>query len=244
MRKLLKVIFTAVWALVAAPISMLSSANAAEIVQYTPPPPVYDLKTLPEVDYGLTGNFYLRGSVAGAIWQASDGSCTCIATFSAPGYGYSVGVGFGYETGEGLRADVTVDYVSINGLTANTTNYNVNLRSGIMLANVYYDFNLGDYGSLGGGFGAYVGAGIGVAKNFSYVTTAAGAPVAWGRSMEGAAAVMAGVSYDMGDMVAELGYRGIYMNKVMSQPPLITDTYIISNNLIHEARASLRYRLY
>ncbi len=242
MRKLLTIIITAVWALVAAPTTMLSSAFAAEIIPYTPPP-IYQIPDLPEVDYGLGGNFYLRGSVAGALWQASDGNyCGCIATFSSPGYGYSVGVGFGYETGDGLRSDVTIDYFGIANLTT-ATDYTVNLRSGIILANVYYDFNLGEYGAAKGGLGVYVGAGIGLGKNWSEINNPGGSQIAWGRSVEGAAALMAGVSYDMGNMVAEFGYRGIYMNKVMSQPPIAANTYIINNNLIHEARATLRYRL-
>jgi opacity protein-like surface antigen len=53
---------------------------------------------------------------------------------------------------------------------------------------------------------------------------------------------MAGVSYDMGDVVADLGYRGIYMNKVMSQPDAPNVPYIINDNYIHEVRGTVRYR--
>ncbi len=241
MRKLLAVIIAAFWAISAAPLFISTSVMAADL---NPPPPTYEIPDLPPVDYGLQGSFYLRGSVAGNGWWASDGSyCGCIATFVSPGLGFSGGIGVGYETGDGLRGDLTVDYLSINGLTT-TTGHTVNLRSGLVLANAYYDFSLdGGYSGLaGGGFGAYVGAGIGFAKNYSEIYDNVPTQVAWGLSVEGAAAVMAGVTYDMGNIVADFGYRGIYMNKVMSQPPNPANTYIINNNLIHEARASVRYR--
>lgn len=228
MRKLKAVALLAVAALLGAP------AFAADYI----PPPTYEIPQLPPVDYGLGGSFYLRGSVGGALWTAVDGSyCACVATFSSPGYGYSAGLGFGYETGDGIRADVTLDYLSLDNLTA-TGGTTVKLRSGLALANLYYDFALGEMGhSAEGGFGAYVGAGIGAAKNYSELSNGA-----WGSSVEAAGAVMAGVTYDMGSMVADLGYRGIYMNKVMDQPTPGPGTYIVNHNFIHEVRGSLRYR--
>lgn len=230
MRKLKAVVMLAVAALLGAP------AYAAD---YIPPPPDYEIPPLPPVDYGLGGSFYLRGSVGGAIWTAVDGQyCGCVATFTGPGYGYSVGLGVGYETGDGLRTDVTIDYLSIDGL-AGTGGTTVNLRSGIALANIYYDFALGHGGhSAEGGLGVYAGLGVGAAKNYSRLSTGA-----WGTSLEAAGAVMAGVSYDMGSMVADLGYRGIYMNKVMDQPAG-GPTYLINHNFIHEVRGSLRYRFH
>ena len=228
MRKLKAVALMAVAAVLATP------AVAADIPEY---PPI-EIPPLPPVDYGLGGSFYLRGSIAGNMWWAQNGQyCGCIETLDTPGYGYSLGVGIGYETGDGVRADVTVDYLSINNLTASggTT---ADLRSGLALANIYYDFPLGEYGhNAEGGLGFYVGAGIGAAYNYSELSTGA-----WGTSVEAAGAVMAGVSYDMGTMVADVGYRGIYMNKVMSQPPAIADAYLINNNFIHELRGTVRYR--
>lgn len=236
MGKLTAVVVTGFVAALAAPLILAGPAMAADLL-----PPTYQI---PPVDYGLGGSFYLRGSVAGSAWWATDGSyCGCIATFTSPGYGASGGIGFGYETGSGLRADLTIDYLAINGLTS-ASGHTVNLRSGLVLANAYYDFGFGDYaGSASGGFGGYVGAGIGFAKNLSEVYDNVPTKIAWGTSVEGAAAIMAGVTYDMGKFVADLGYRGIYMNKVMSQPPLPADAYIINNNFISELRATVRYRL-
>lgn len=240
MRKLLTVSASVVLALTVVPLSV-GSAFGADIPQYVPP--IYDIPDLPPVDYGLGGSFYLRGSVAGAMWHATDGAyCGCVASFETPGYGYSVGVGFGYETGDGLRGDITVDYYSIDKLTTTGATHTVDLRSGLLLVNGYYDVSLDGYSSADGGFGAYVGAGIGFAKNYSDIEDATPVQTAWGKSVEAAAAVMVGVTYDMGNMVADIGYRGVYMNKIMDQPPASSPTYIINNNFLHEVRATLRYR--
>lgn len=230
MRNVIAVGIVCASALMAAP---AFAADYPNVPQY----PKIDFPQLPQVDYGLVGGFYLRGSAAVNAWYATDGSyCGCVATFNAPGYGYSLGVGFGYETGTGVRTDITGDYLRNDGLTA-TTGQKVNLRSGLVLANIYYDFPISG-GGAAGGFGAYVGAGIGASQNYSEIP----ATGAWGTSLEAAGAVMAGVTYDMGTVVADLGYRGIYMNKVMSQPATGTVPYLINNNFIHELRATLRYR--
>lgn len=232
MRTLTAFVIAAIMAVLAAP------AMAADLPEY---PPIYDIPDLPPVDYGLGGSFYLRGSVAGNAWWAQNGSyCGCIATFTTPGYGYSLGAGFGYETGDGFRADLTYDYLANGGLTT-TTGHTVNLRSSIVMANAYYDINFDEYGSAGGGFGAYAGVGLGFGYNYSDIYLG-GVQVAWGTSVEAAAAGMVGLTYDMGNVVADVGYRGIYMNKVMSQPPNPANAYIINNNWIHEVRGTLRYR--
>ena len=234
MRNLFVVAIVAAAALLAAP------AIAADYPEY-PTYPQIELPPLPQVDNGLNGGFYLRGSVGGNLWSASDGQyCNCVTSFSGVGYGYSLGVGFGYETGTGLRTDLTIDYLSNDKLPAHDA-YTVNLRSGLVLANIYHDFKLYDGGAAGGGFGAYVGAGLGFAESYTEVMNG-GTRESYGNSAEAAAALMAGVSYDMGTAVAELGWRGIYMNKVMSQPANISQAYIINNNFINELRASIRYR--
>ena len=89
------------------------------------------------------------------------GSHALVAT--GAGYGYSIGAGFGYETGTGLRVDGTVDYLSNDGLTDGTNV--LHLRSTVALANVYYDFPLRAGARREGGFGAYVGGGLGAAYN-------------------------------------------------------------------------------
>ena len=102
MRILLAVLLVAMAALIGAP------ARAADMPEYP------DIE-IPEVDYGLAGSFYLRGSAAGepAVDPRARGHAGCVCLRGrTPGYGYSVGAGFGYETGTGLRVDVTTDYLS------------------------------------------------------------------------------------------------------------------------------------
>ena len=212
-------------------------AVAADLPQYAPPP-------VP-VDNGMGGSFYLRGSAAASgIWGHDvDYACGCGATnfdFNRAGYGYSIGAGFGYETGTGLRADVTMDYLSTKRLeSSGESNLNLNLRSTIALANVYYDFGLGNMG-MGGmsGLGAYVGAGIGGAYNR---VTDENDPIApSGDSWSAAGAVMAGVTYDMGSMVADVGYRGIYMPQISNNN--LDAPFTANNSWINEVRGTLRYR--
>jgi len=236
MRKI-ALVFFAIAALVAGP------ALAADLPQYSPPPAV-------PVDNGLGGAFYLRASVGLNTLWAHDVTYTDCACGTDPfvshnstsaGYGYSFGAGFGYEVGNGLRADLTVDQLSNDGLTDGT--YTLHLRSTIALANAYYDFGLGGMGM--GGLGAYVGAGVGAAYNQTHVTGGAGAGPD-GANYSAAAALMTGVTYDMGSVVADLGYRMIYMPQVTNGDAANASTnstpYYINQNIIHEVRGTLRYR--
>ena len=240
MRKLLGVI------VVALATGFVGQGQAADFPEY---PPI----DVPDVDYELGGSFYLRGSAAiNAMWATNDQFLSCVAPcggvallsnlITGAGYGYSVGAGFGYETGDGLRGDLTVDHVVNNGMTDGT--YTLALRSTIALANAYYDFPLSDAGIGSGGFGAYVGAGIGVAYNQTAITGPGAGPN--GNTWAAAGAVMTGVTYDMGDWVADVGYRGVYMptitNGVAGLAPPAISPYYINNAMIHELRGTARYR--
>ena len=226
MRILLAALLVAMTALIGAP------ARAADMPEYP------DIE-IPEVDYGLSGSFYLRGSAAGNFeWareHVSTGGCVCLPP-TAPGYGYSIGAGFGYETGTGLRVDVTGDYLSNSGMTNGVQT--LHLRGGVALANAYYDFNFsGD--PMAGGFGAYVGAGLGGAMYRTHVT-GAGAP-ADGGGFSPVVAGMAGVTYDMGNVVADLGYRLMYLPQISNNLQGAPSFYL-NDNTIHEVRGTLRYR--
>jgi hypothetical protein len=226
MRILLAALLVAMTAFIGAP------ARAADMPEYP------DIE-IPEVDYGLAGSFYLRGSAAGnLLWtreHVDTTGCVCALPIS-PGYGYSVGAGFGYETGTGLRADVTTDYFYNTGLTNGI--HSLELRGGVALANAYYDFSFsGD--ALAGGFGAYIGAGLGGAYYQTHVT-GPGAP-ADGEGFSPVVAGMAGVQYDMGNIVADVGYRLMYMPQISNNTPGVASFYL-NDNTIHEVRGTLRYR--
>lgn len=247
MRNLIAAIMVAGATLVA------GSAMAADMPYY---PPVIEI---PDVDYGVQGSFYLRGSAAGnTLWAREQrffcpptlgggcGTAGTVLTESATenGYGYSFGAGFGYETGTGLRADVTVDYLSNSGL-ANDRGQSLDLRSAVALANVYYDFGFSGYGSAQGGFGAYVGAGFGGAYNWLESRGPFTGYDRDGGSFTAAGALMTGVTYDMGAVVADLGYRMLYMPQLSNGSNALGTTqgpYFINDNLVHEVRGTLRYR--
>jgi len=208
-------------------------ARAADLPQYP------DVQ-VPEVDYGLQGSFYLRGSAGLNMLTTQQHvdttGCTCLPPTGA-GYGYSIGAGFGYEVGNGLRVDATVDYLSNDGLTDGTNT--LHLRAGVALANAYYDFPLSGGGSAGGGFGAYLGAGAGAALYTTHVTAAGPTPTDGG-GWTPTVAAMAGVTYDAGAWVADVGYRMLYMPKISNYVP--GDTFYLNDNLVHEIRGTVRYR--
>jgi hypothetical protein len=249
MRQLIAAIMVAGAALVG------GQAVAADLPYY---PPVIEI---PDVDYGVEGSFYLRGSAAAnVLWsrEARAYECDCVVgvpvettfPFQEMGYGYSAGLGLGFETGTGLRADVTVDYLNNEGLEVTkgpeyfdrAGDYSVRLRSTIALANVYYDFALGGagYGAAGGAFG-YVGAGVGAAFSHVDVDAPAGVVVPSGSNTSLAAAGMVGVGYDFGSVVADVGYRGLYISE-LSNGADEPNTVWANNNWVHEVRGTVRYR--
>lgn len=222
--------------------------------------PEYPEIDIPDVDYDVGGSFYLRGSAALNLHWAPEvvhpADADEVDEIVDYGYGYSWGAGFGYETGTGLRFDGTLDSVETSGLKITKDDgdpddgdYTMMLRSTVALANIYYDFGLGDgFGGYSGGGGAfgYVGAGVGVAWNHAETNSplSAPTPVPTGDNVSAAGAIMAGVGYDMGKWVADVGYRGLYIDEINNSPTDETTTsyYEIHNNWIHEVRGTIRYR--
>lgn len=233
MRNFIAVVLVTVAALFA------GQVMAADLPQYSP------VVSPPPVDTGLGGSYYLRASAGfNGLWAHNvDYACGCGSTqfdIASAGYGYSFGAGFGYETGDGLRFDGTIDYLANDHLkTAGASNIELSLRSTIALANVYYDFGFGGASSAAGGFGGYVGAGIGGAYN--QVADLASSPAPSGSSFTAAGALMTGVSYDMGNAVADIGYRLVYLPSISNDD--LTKPYFINQAMIHEVRGTLRYRI-
>lgn len=222
-------------------------AIAADFPVY---PPIIEI---PDVDYGVQGSFYLRGSGAfNAMWAKEVNHPTAVPSVFAIddyGYGYSIGAGFGYETGTGLRFDATIDYLANDGLQTTIPGvavgvtpgvHTLSLRSTVALANVYYDFGFGEmgYGAAGGAFG-YVGAGAGLAFN-DFITNGPVPADTRDTNTSFAAAGMVGVGYDFGQVVADIGYRGLYINEIANDAA--PAPYSIANNWIHEVRGTVRYR--
>jgi hypothetical protein len=240
--------FFALAAVAGAALLIAAPAMAADMPEYP---------EIPEVDYDIGGSFYLRGSAA-LNWhwggELTHPEISETWEYTEYGYGYSWGAGFGYETGTGLRVDGTIDSVETAGLKITKEgmpdpdadgDYTLMLRSTVALANVYYDFGLGgDWGySSGSGAFGYVGAGAGVAWNHAEVNAPTDFPVQTGTNVSAAGALMVGVGYDMGDWVADLGYRALYIDQVNNAPTADPDNYFeADNNWIHELRGTVRYR--
>ncbi len=234
--------------LVAGATFVVGPAIAADFPDY---PPIIDV---PDVDYGVQGSFYLRGSAAlNTMWAKEVEhpfvSAPNVFEIDENGYGYSVGAGVGYETGTGLRGDVTVDFIGNEDLQTTIPAghpevvegvHKLSLRSTVALANVYYDFgfNNGGYGASGGAFG-YVGAGAGLAVN-DFITNGPGLADTRDTNVSFAAAGMVGVGYDFGAVVADIGYRALYINAIENDKATLP--YNIANNWVHELRTSVRYR--
>ena len=241
MRKLIAAI------LVAGATSIAGQAIAADMPYY---PPIIEI---PDVDYGYSGSLYLRGSAGwNGLWAKEVRHPTAtpnVFAIDGVGYGYSVGAGIGYETGDGMRFDVTVDRLANEDMQATVPAgtvgitpgvHKLSLRSTVALANAYYDFGFGEmgYGAAGGAFG-YVGIGAGVAFN-DVITTGPGPADTRGGNTSFAAAGMVGVGYDFGQVVADIGYRALYIDSIENTKA--TAPYSIANAWAHEVRGTLRYR--
>ncbi|HUV32270.1 MAG TPA: hypothetical protein VMW31_01760 [Devosiaceae bacterium] len=187
----------------------------------------------PQVDYGLGGGWYIRGSKA-LSWDWADDVVTCGCGTTAEGWNWSVGAGVGYEFGNGLRIDKTFDYGIATGLTDGGDNYS--LTTSLILANAYIDFGLGDGYNASGGWIGYVGGGAGGA----YYTLAADGSID-GSGWTLAAAAMAGVGYDMGSDVLDVGYRFVYLNELATGDAIPA---VVNGYYSHEIRVSWRHRIY
>ncbi len=174
--------------------------------------------------------------------------------YSEYGYGYSWGAGFGYETGNGLRFDGTIDSVETTGLKItkdvgdpNDGDYTLMLRSTVALANVYYDFGLGgDWGysaGSGGAFG-YVGAGVGVAWNHAEVNALDRLPGAdrhHYRRRRRASWSVSATTWATGSPMWAIAASSI--DQINNDPTADPDNYYEANsNWIHELRGTVRYR--
>lgn len=233
-------------AILAAGVASIAGPSIAADMPYYPP-----IIEVPDVDYGYQGSFYLRGSAGWFGHHAKEvhhpTATPPVFGFDTWGYGYSYGVGAGYETGSGLRVDLTIDRIASEGMSADTTGigglwpgvHRLSLRSTVALANAYFDVGFGDgYGAAGGPF-AYAGAGVGIAYN-DVITTGPGPADVRGGNTSFAAAGMAGFGYDFGQVVADVGYRALYINRI--ENATAPAPYAIDNNWIHEIRGTVRYR--
>jgi len=197
-----------------------NAANAADIRQLPPPsmtpPPL--LESAPLLVDEFSSGWYLRGDI-GYRFNEVD-SVTNVGRPSAVrreefDNSWVAGLGVGYKW-SWLRADLTVDYGSRAGFTAdsgtNRNDFTAKIDSITGLVNVY--------GDLGTWFGLtpYIGAGIGFANlHATNFTGAGGGNTGQDSSTNFAWAYMAGLNYQIApNSSIDLGYRHVNMGDAIT----------------------------
>ncbi len=229
--------------------------------------------------------WYLRGDIGYATHRESDIRELDANGFSQPlidteiDEAWTVGGGIGMYFGHALRGDVTYDHRMDTGVTGykpagdlNNGNRSFDVDSSVVLANLYYDIDMGT------SFTPYMGFGLGWASNRANEGTGDG----WWSAGCGCAAdqyavviesettqnfawaLMAGISIDMGgrggmkdvqDMSSafklDLGYRYLDMGEVHTGEVVLqhpsgqtSGDPIIDDYNAHEFRVGLRYDIY
>jgi len=184
-------------------------------------------------DEGL-GGWYLRGSKE-VSWDIAPSIGNCACGTSAEGWDWGLGLGIGYEFGSGPRIDGTWDYLASSGSTSGGDA--LTLNSHLLLGNIYFDFGLGANGyTASGGWMAYVGAGAGGA------VYSLGGDVVPGAGFTLAAAAMAGIGYDLGNSIVDVGYRLAYLNELRTGEPDPVNQGVIDGFYSNQFRLTWRYR--
>lgn len=172
---------------------------------------------------GMYGAFDTPVVTENGIWDLTD---------SKIGNTWGVGGGVGVYFGRGFRGDVTVEHnfnSDVNTVLADPNSplpgvRTFSLASTYALANLYYDFDMGNR------FTPYVGVGLG----FTHNETGAGTVTDLCGCLSGttsgatenhvAGALMAGVSWKLRDRLSlDAGYRFLYLGEAQSGP--VTATY-------------------
>lgn len=219
------------------------------------------------VEAASPASWYLRGQV-GFGWHHAPGmretDCNpCVGTYDLHGTridsAWSAGLGVGRYLGRNFRVDVTWDHrfeadaagrtgLAPGGVPTIVGWRSFGLRSDVVLANAYYDFDMGR-------FRPYIGIGIGASHN----TTSEGDVTAWcgctgtiaeGKQWSLAGALMTGFSMQVRDrMHVDAGYRYLYLGDAQTgaitgsgaNGGLVSAGTQISDISAHEVRVGLRW---
>jgi opacity protein-like surface antigen len=222
-----------------------NAANAADVGQLEPPPPL--LQSAPLLVDEFSSGWYLRGDV-GYRWNNVD---SVVNIDPPPGVrgndldtSWVVGAGFGYKW-EWFRTDFTLDYGTKSEFTADSNrranDFTAKIDTVTGLVNVY-----GDLGTWYG-FTPYVGVGAGFAHlqaaNF-HVASEGGFDADSTGKWNFAWAYMAGVSYRvMNNYHVDLGYRHVNMGDVTTGADALGNQLAFKKMSTDEVRIGFRYVL-
>jgi len=214
-------------------------------------------------------SWYVRGDFSHSWMDAGElrGAITPFNSWSIDNT-WSLGGGIGYYFGRGFRGDLTYDWranTDVRGRGGCSTDFD--LRSSLLLANLYYDFRAYER------FTPYVGLGLGAvhhqASGGNIIDTGCGTPVITfdsGSNWSAAGAVMAGFSFridrggherisikdqpvaaEPGRLHLDVGYRFLYLgdahagNISTPVPPVVTPGPHLDDITAHEIRVGLRW---
>lgn len=220
-------------ALVAGPVTGAAAAG----FRYPPEPVVAVPSAIPIPDYSA---WYLRGDIGFAFNEDPDMSRSGTA-FTGTGMddSWSIGGGIGYNFGDNVRGDITVDQrieTDVKGTNPVTATQSVaELSSTVALANLYYDIRGRDH------FSPYVGVGLGFTLNEMDEINGA---TQSDDNIDLAGALMAGFSYRLrGEWLFDAGYRFLYLGEAQTESTATTGALGVEDSYSHELRIGFRYEL-
>jgi opacity protein-like surface antigen len=221
------------------------------------------MKGMPVV-YSQPASWYLRGDYSYA-WMDSGDLSRAIVPFETTTIGdsWGLGGGIGHYFGRGLRGDVTLEWrgsTDVKGTGPGTVNTQFDLKSSLLLFNLYYDFRPFER------FTPYVGIGLGAAHHRSgggTIVACTGVCASYGddTNWSAAGALMAGVSFrvdrggyhggmkgggvEPGRLHFDVGYRYLYLGDAHTGN-LIGTTFTtpgvrLEDISAHEIRVGLRW---
>jgi opacity protein-like surface antigen len=241
MRSILKIVAAGVFATLFG-----NAASAADIRQLPPPsmtPPL--LESAPLLVDEFSSGWYLRGDI-GYRFNEVD-SVTNVGGPAAVrreelDNSWVAGLGVGYKWGW-VRADLTVDYGSRAGFTADSgtdrNDFTAKIDSITGLVNLY--------GDLGTWFGLtpYIGAGVGFASlHVTNFTGQGGGPTGQDSSTNFAWAYMAGLNYQIAHNYSiDVGYRHVNMGDAITGRDGRDNQLMFKKLSADEIRVGFRYTL-
>jgi len=231
-------------AMCVAAVALSANAQAADL-DFPQLPPLPSIGSESNAD-GFAHGWYLRGDVGYRFNRVGSVSASAAAdpAQNQVDRSWAIGLGLGYKKGW-FRTDVTLDFGTparyTGGSAAVPTTYTVRVASLTGLFNAYAD--LGTWS----GITPYLGAGAGgsLLRTLDFATTTAVPPISSGvgTSWQFSWALMAGISYGVGRMAFDLGYRRLNLGTARTTIDAAGNQLDLRNLVADEIRLGMRLAL-